>query len=49
MAAPIDAAPNLPLDRTIVLLGMMGAGKSAVGRRLAKVLGWPFEDADAAI
>ena len=28
---------------------MMGAGKTAVGRRLAKVLGWPFQDADAAI
>jgi shikimate kinase len=49
MAAPIDTAPNPPLDRTIVLIGMMGAGKSAVGKRLAKVLGWPFEDADAAI
>lgn len=32
-----------------MLVGMMGAGKTAVGRRLAKALGWPFADADAAI
>lgn len=39
-----------PLDeRPIVLVGMMGAGKTAVGRRLARTLGWPFKDADAAI
>ena len=37
------------LDRTIVLVGMMGSGKTSVGRRLAKVLGWPFQDADWAI
>jgi shikimate kinase len=49
MAAPTDPAPHLPLDRTIVLIGMMGAGKTAVGKRLANALGWPFEDADAAI
>lgn len=51
MAAPaLFAPPNRPaIDRTIVLVGMMGAGKTAVGRRLAKALGWPFKDADAAI
>jgi len=37
------------LDRTIVLVGMMGSGKTSVGRRLAKMLGWPFQDADWAI
>lgn len=37
------------LDRTIVLVGMMGSGKTSVGRRLAKTLGWPFQDADWAI
>lgn len=37
------------LDRTIVLVGMMGSGKTSVGRRLAKVLGWSFQDADWAI
>ncbi|MBA3527613.1 MAG: shikimate kinase [Pseudomonadota bacterium] len=37
------------LDRPIVLVGLMGAGKSTVGRRLAKRLGLPFVDTDAAI
>jgi len=37
------------LDRPIVLVGLMGAGKSTVGRRLAKRLGIPFVDSDAAI
>jgi shikimate kinase len=37
------------LDRPIVLVGLMGAGKSTVGRRLAKRLGLPFIDTDAAI
>jgi shikimate kinase len=32
-----------------VLVGMMGAGKSAIGRRLALRLGIPFVDADAEI
>ena len=31
---------------TIALVGLMGAGKSSVGRRLAAVLGLPFRDAD---
>ena len=33
-------------DETIVLIGLMGAGKTTVGRRLAKVLGLPFVDSD---
>jgi len=33
-------------DRSIVLVGLMGAGKSSVGRRLAEKLGLPFVDAD---
>jgi shikimate kinase len=32
--------------RSIVLVGLMGAGKSTVGRRLAQGLGLPFRDAD---
>jgi shikimate kinase len=36
------------LDR-IYLIGFMGAGKSTVGRRLAKNLGWKFIDLDAEI
>ncbi len=45
--------PDLPLktlaqitSRTIVLVGLMGAGKTTVGRRLADALGLPFKDAD---
>ena len=33
-------------DHPIVLVGLMGAGKSSVGRRLAEKLGFPFVDAD---
>jgi len=35
--------------RSIVLVGMMGAGKTSVGKRLAQRLGLPFVDADAEI
>jgi shikimate kinase len=35
--------------RSVVLVGMMGAGKSSVGRRLAARLGIPFVDADTEI
>jgi shikimate kinase/3-dehydroquinate synthase len=35
--------------RSVVLVGMMGAGKSSVGRRLALRLGIPFADADTEI
>lgn len=35
--------------RSIVLVGMMGAGKSSVGSRLAVTLGMPFHDADLEI
>jgi len=37
------------LDKSVVLVGMMGAGKTSVGRRLANALGMPFRDADAEI
>lgn len=36
-------------DRSIVLVGLMGAGKSTVGRRLATMMGLPFSDADSEI
>ena len=35
--------------RTIALVGLMGVGKSSVGRRLANALGLPFRDADAEV
>lgn len=38
-----------PGDRTIVLVGLMGVGKTTVGRRLAHMLHLPFTDADAEI
>jgi shikimate kinase len=36
-------------SRPIVLVGLMGSGKTTVGRRLAARLGWPFADADEEI
>jgi shikimate kinase/3-dehydroquinate synthase len=37
------------LSRSVVMVGLMGAGKTSVGRRLALRLGMPFRDADAEI
>src|SRR5881398_2239708 len=37
------------LDQPVVLVGLMGVGKSTVGRRLAKRLGLPFVGSDSAI
>jgi shikimate kinase len=37
------------LDRPVVLVGLMGVGKSTVGRRLAKRLGLSFVDSDSEI
>ncbi|GAB2753837.1 shikimate kinase [Sinomonas soli] len=36
-------------ERTIVLVGPTGAGKSAVGNALARLLGVPFRDSDHAL
>jgi shikimate kinase len=47
---PLEARVAHLLDgRTLVMVGMMGAGKSSVGRRLAGRLGLPFVDADSEI
>ena len=40
---------RLLAGRTIVMVGMMGAGKSSIGRRLAHRLAMPFADADTEI
>ncbi len=45
-AGRVAAALN---GRSVVLVGMMGAGKTSVGKRLAAKLGLPFVDADAEI
>lgn len=39
----------LALDRPLVLIGMMGAGKSTIGKRLAEALHVDFADADSEI
>jgi shikimate kinase len=54
-----DSEPKYPSDsvdlkkflgsRSLVLVGMMGVGKSSVGRRLAQTLDLPFVDADKEI
>jgi shikimate kinase len=42
-------ASGLAPARTVALVGLMGAGKTTIGRRLAQALGLPFADADDAI
>jgi shikimate kinase / 3-dehydroquinate synthase len=41
--------PETLAGRSIVLVGLMGAGKTSIGRRLAARLGLPFRDADSEI
>ncbi|OBV12195.1 shikimate kinase [Erythrobacter dokdonensis] len=43
------AAVAARIDRPVVLVGLMGVGKSTVGRKLARMLGRDFIDADDAI
>ena len=40
---------RVPVVRAVCLVGFMGAGKSSVGRALARQLGWPFVDLDERI
>ncbi len=47
---PVDPAPaDTVAGKSIVMVGLMGAGKSAIGRRLAARLDLPFLDADTEI
>ena len=52
-ASPRDARAEAIVaglqGRALVLIGMMGSGKTSVGKRLAARLGLPFHDADAEI
>src|SRR5690606_14326277 len=53
-AVPVDVscgeqAPSAPVGRPIFLVGMMGAGKTTIGRHLAKALDREFIDLDLAL
>ena len=48
-AQSLEAIKSALGDESIVMVGLMGCGKSAVGRRLAARLGLPFVDADEEI
>jgi shikimate kinase len=48
-SAPASDAETPRLARTLVLVGLMGAGKTSVGRRLATLLQVRFVDSDTAI
>ena len=43
------SAKKTPLERSVVLVGMMGVGKTSIGKRLAARLGCEFVDADEEI
>lgn len=43
------ASPDPGFDRPIALVGMMGAGKTTLGRALAERIGCPFADSDKAV
>jgi shikimate kinase len=47
--ASADAVLGRLAGRSVVLVGMMGVGKSSIGRRLAARLGVPFMDTDTEI
>ena len=54
VAHPIPSNPEIAriaqrIDRPVVIVGLMGVGKSTIGRRLAGLLDLPFHDADDAI
>ena len=48
-AADVDGDYRPKTEKTIVLVGLMGSGKTALGKRLAVALGLPFVDSDIII
>ena len=48
-AAPEPARPAFTLPRTVALVGLMGVGKTTIGKRLAEHFALPFVDADEEI
>jgi shikimate kinase len=49
-ARPPGPGPvELPGVKRILLVGIMGSGKTTIGRRLARILRWPFRDFDEEI
>ncbi|SFD76928.1 shikimate kinase [Sulfitobacter brevis] len=49
MTSDAPAPTTYVLHKTVVMVGMMGAGKTAVGRAVSAKLGVPFLDSDAEI
>jgi shikimate kinase len=49
LSSDVEAALRNLGGRSVVLVGLMGAGKTSIGRRLAEILGLPFVDADQEI
>lgn len=49
MIPSLTRTPPIKLDKPVVLVGLMGVGKTTVGRRLASKLRLPFYDADEEI
>ncbi len=49
VSSALTSMPRFSTQRSIVLVGLMGAGKSCVGRRLAARLNMPFADSDSEI
>jgi len=45
----VNEPKSKPPRKSVILVGLMGSGKSSVGRRLAKRLSLPFTDADQEI
>lgn len=49
MTSPDDSDRDVPAARALVFIGPMGAGKSSIGKKVARDLELPFTDTDAMI